>query len=322
MSAAALVTDKQLGDTLMLQPAAAFLARQQGCPTALWVREAFEPLVSLMPDCTWGPHSPGPYAQVWCTSWGSRALLRAWRLPTRRRLLLINKPRHRRWWHRLAVHETVMQTAGAQYWARYFWRMVGGEQGADFVSPQLKAPPSSWAHAELTSQPYMLVNPTAAWPHKYATASHWQACLRALAPRLGPVRVILSGGGSPPEVAHAAEIVAGCDTPVVNAVGRTSLREYLHLLSGASMVLAVDGAASHLAQAFGVPALTLFGPTHEGKWHWPTTRHRCLAARQFRADGDFGPVSEIPEQAVAQAALELWTSCAMHSPRSCASPGQ
>lgn len=47
------------------------------------------------------------------------------------------------------------------------------------------------------------------------------------------------------------------------------------------MVLCIDGAASHLAQAFGVPTVTIFGPTHPGKWHWPTPRHRVLSARDY-----------------------------------------
>jgi ADP-heptose:LPS heptosyltransferase len=40
----------------------------------------------------------------------------------------------------------------------------------------------------------------------------------------------------------------------------------------------VDGSASHLAQAFKVPTLTLFGPVYEVKWHWPTSKHRVLSA--------------------------------------------
>lgn len=300
---AAIVSDKQLGDTLLLQPSAEFLARKLGKPTALYVREAFQPLVELMPGCCLETGKGCRYEQVWSTSWSSRAVWQAFRLRTKVRTLIANKPRHVRWWYRLLFHSIRLEPPSAEYWARYFWRVVSGLPEADFVPPRLEAPPAVWRHGELPNNKFVLVNPTAAWQRKFWGTSQWAEFAVRLA-RLQPgLAIVIAGGGSEREIAHCQEIVNGItgSGPVVNLAGKTSLQQYLHALSAASAVACVDGAASHLAQAFGVPALTLFGPTHDGKWHWPTPQHVSLAARNYNATGTYGPASDIPVDAAWEA---------------------
>lgn len=277
---AAIVSDKQLGDVLLLQPSAEHLARVTGQPTALFVREAFKPLVEKMPGCVWGPDVQGKFEQVWTTSWSSKAVWQAFLRRTPRRILIVNKPRHIRWWYRLLFKKIIMDTPGAMYWSLYFWRIVSGLPEAQFTPPKLNPPEPSWRHPQEPEKGYLLINPTAAWVRKFWGAAKWAEVIDALSARYG-LPIVIAGGGSEVETAHCQEIVSKCHTPVLNLAGQTSMLQYLHLLSSARLVLCVDGAASHLAQALGVATVTVFGPTHEGKWNWPTPRNRVLAARYF-----------------------------------------
>lgn len=306
---AAIVSDKQLGDVLLLQPSAQHLAKVTGQPTALFVREAFQPLVSLMPGCIWGPDVKGKFAQVWTTNWSSKAVWQAFRLRTAQRLLIINKSRHLRWWYRFLFHEVRLESAVNEYWARYFWRVVSGLPDAEFISPKLSAPPAEWRHPQLPEGPFLLVNPTAAWSRKFWGVKQWAETIKQLAGRYA-LPVVIAGGGSEREVAHCQSIAEGSGVAVINLGGKTSMQQYLHLLSKARLVLCIDGAASHLAQAFDVPTVTVFGPTHEGKWHWPTPRHRVLAARHFVDPADYGPgdrlsPEEVPTTAMLAEAMAL-----------------
>lgn len=297
---AAIVSDKQLGDVLLLQPSAHYLSEITGAPTALFVRDAFQPLVELMPGCVWGPAVKGRFQQVWTTSWSSRAVWQAFRLRAARRLLIVNKPRHIRWWYRLVFQEIKLESPTAEYWARYFWRVVSGQEIEKFVPPQLSRPPAEWAHAEWPNGEYILINPTAAWERKFWSVKQWAETL-AMLEQAYALPVVIAGGGSAREIAHCAAIAEGGGSSVLNLAGKTSLKQYLHLLSSARLVLCIDGAASHIAQAFGVPTVTVFGPTHEGKWHWPTPKNQVLAARHFQDTPDFGPAAGVPTSAMAAA---------------------
>jgi len=306
---AAIVSDKQLGDVLLLQPSAQHLAELTGEPTALFVREAFQPLVELMPGCRWGLDAGKRYQQIWTTSWSSRSVWQAFKLRTRKRILVINKPRHRRWWYPVLFHGVRCEQTLDEYWARYFWRVVSGLPDFVFVPPKLNAPLESWKHPQSPDAGFLLVNPTAAWSRKFWGVRQWAETIRQLS-GLHKLPIVIAGGASEREKAHCQAIAEASAVPVLNLAGQTSMQQYLHLLSSAQLVLCIDGAASHLAQAFGVATVTVFGPTHEGKWHWPTPRHRVLAARHFVDRADYGPgdrlsAEEVPATAMLAEAIAL-----------------
>jgi len=294
---AAIISDKQLGDVTLLEPMTRLLAAKTGLPCSLHVKAAFRPLVELMPQAVWGPDVAGRHALSWTTSWSSRAVLQAWRLSTRRRCLLVNQERHLRWWYRFLFHQIQVTSFRDEYWGHYFWRALGGED-ADFTSPGLTQPPDSWRHPSLPDQPYILINPTAAWPNKYWLSEHWAALLGAGAPQ--DMGWVMTGGGSAPEKEHCAAITAQMQKTcgLVDLAGVTSLKEYLHAISRARLVICVDGSASHLAQAFGVPAITLFGPVYPLKWHWPTSRHRAVSAFDHVPKGSLPTSADLPLSSV------------------------
>lgn len=272
----AIVSDKQLGDVTLLEPTTRLLAERSGQSTALFVNEAFRPLVELMPEATWGPDLKERFGCLWATSWSSRVVMRGWKVRARLRCLLVNQERHIRWWYRLLYSQVQITSIRDEYWSHYFWRALGGEKEA-FRSPQLRQPPESWRHPELPEGPFVLINPTAAWPSKYWQPESWVQLMQAETP-IKNLPWVMTGGGSAVEREHCAAIASVAPAGLLDLAGRTSLKQYLHALSRASLVLCVDGAASHLAQAFGVPAITLFGPVYPAKWHWPTPKHRSLSA--------------------------------------------
>ncbi|MES2594355.1 MAG: glycosyltransferase family 9 protein [Verrucomicrobiota bacterium] len=301
---AAIVSDKQLGDVTLLEPMTRLLAAQTGMPCALHVKPAFRPLVELMSDAVWGPDVKGKLALSWTTSWSSRVVLQSWRLGARRRCLLVNQERHLRWWYQLLFHQVQVTSFRDEYWGHYFWRAPGGEEAA-FISPRLNLPPDSWRHPSLPERPYILINPTAAWPNKYWLVEHWAAFLTAAGlPDLGWV---MTGGGSPPEREHCAAISAQVpgSLGLVDLAGVTSLKEYLHAISRARLVICVDGSASHIAQAFGVPAITLFGPVYPLKWHWPTSKHRAVNAFDHVPKGTLPTSADLPLASVQSAVQAL-----------------
>ncbi len=292
-SGCALVSDKQLGDVTLLEPAARLLATRSGKPCALHVNAAFRPLIDLMPHAVWGPES-GTAAESWTTSWSTRAAWMSLRASARKRCLLVNQERHLRAWFRLVYHERQVLPIRREYWAHYFWRALGGAE-AEFSPPGLRQPPEDWRHPGLPEAPFILINPTAAWPSKFWSPESWA---RLPGSGLGGgMPWVMTGGGSPQEREHCARIAALAPAGLVDLSGRTSLREYLHALSRARLVVCVDGSASHLAQAFGNPVLTLFGPVYPPKWHWPTPRHRALSAFDFSQE-KLPPASAIPMETV------------------------
>jgi ADP-heptose:LPS heptosyltransferase len=304
---AAILSDKQLGDVLLLEPMTRLLADQTGSPCALLVKEGFRPLIDLMPFACWGPDWKTPFEVIWTTSWGSRSVRRNIGLKAAKKILLINMPEHCRWWYRLLVDEIRLEPICREYWAHYFWRVAGGDPQA-FAGPHLQPPPDSWRHPQLPEgRPYVLINPTAATTDKFWDAHHWRRLRREH--RLpSDLLWVMTGGMSEVETTHCREIAADLDQAWIDLSGQTTLPQYLHALSRAAMVIAVDGSASHLAQAFGVPVITLFGPSYFTRWHLPTPRHRAVYPG---LGSDYSPaplaMTDLASEAVIEASAELWT---------------
>lgn len=286
MKRAAIISDKQLGDVTLLEPLSRLLAKRTGKETALFVNQAFRPLIDLMPNAIWGPETEGLFGDGWTTNWSSRAVLRSLKIKCHRKTLLANQKKHIRWWYRLIFNKIQIDPIGEDYWARYFWLALGGNKES-FESPKLNQPPEEWKHPELPSKPFILINPTAAWPSKFWMADSWSKVINTSLTHSG-MPWVMTGGSSDIEKQHCKDISAATQKPIIDLAGRTSLKQYLHAISKANLVICVDGSASHIAQAFNVPTITLFGPVYEVKWHWPTPKHRALSS--FRLS-DIRPIS-------------------------------
>jgi ADP-heptose:LPS heptosyltransferase len=119
-----------------------------------------------------------------------------------------------------------------------------------------------------------IVHPGAAFPARRWPPERWAAVVRA--ERAAGRRVIVTGG--PGERPLARAVAAGTGAEI--RAGETGLAELAALIAGAGRVLCADTGVAHLATAFGIPSVVLFGPTPPAEWGPPPhdRRHRALWA--------------------------------------------
>jgi heptosyltransferase II len=88
-------------------------------------------------------------------------------------------------------------------------------------------------------------------------------------------KVALLGG---PEEREVAEAFARRlrDYPVVNLVGRTSIRETIGMLCSLRVMIGGDTGLMHLAAGVGCPTVTAFGPTNPVRWGHAYPPHAVL----------------------------------------------
>ena len=102
--------------------------------------------------------------------------------------------------------------------------------------------------------------PASANAKKDWLADRWARVADALAADFG-YRVVLAGGPGEREQRIAREIVAGASAKPEWALG-DSVRRLAGILAGSNLVLAPDTGPVHLARAFGVPVIGLYGHTN------------------------------------------------------------
>lgn len=280
-----LIQRKQLGDAVLLEPAARWLSGQTGHPVGLVSRDVFAPMVALMPHCVPVSLSTWPQRVERVVSFEAKPLsaLRVLMTPAREKTLAITRDRDLSWPYRLIYRKgcrVVPNRVG--YRAEYFFRLLAGDD-ALFEPPRLNSPPPEWRPAELPDA-YVVIHPTSAWPEKCWDTDKWVETCEALLRTTGRP-ILLTSGPADWEVAYCAGIASRVSDPrLTNLAGTTRLTDYLALLADAALVIAVDGSASHLAAAFGTPVLTLFGPTNPVHWHYPSSRSLRLWAGDYASE--------------------------------------
>lgn len=126
--------------------------------------------------------------------------------------------------------------------------------------------------------PFALIHPGTAKEEKYWDPQRWAEVIRECS--TGPRRLpcVISGGTDRYERRHLEAILEhiatmpGVPAPIILA-GKTNLLETAAVVSQASIALGVDTAAMHLAAAFEVPQVVLFGPTNP--YHWRPRQSCC-----------------------------------------------
>jgi len=298
---------KQLGDTLLLQPALARLAAQDREAVALYTLSGHQPLVELMPGVSWGGkanHYAGAFNRVFALDQGSQSLLKSLRLRAKHRQLLTRAEVYIRWYHRLLFHACRSENLNDIYVARYYFDAVGGTDSDSFAPPKLRTPPPEWAQPEISATNAVIINPASGWERKSWTVEGWRAVISSLlATGLSPVFV--ASGTAEWHLQMGREICDGFPASQVrNLAGQTTLRGFLSLLSQAAITLTIDGAASHITQAFGRPTVVLFGPSKTQMWHHETPRNRAIHASEF-ANEPQPPTALIPPERVIDEAKKV-----------------
>lgn len=117
----------------------------------------------------------------------------------------------------------------------------------------------SWARGQLGDGWWVAVNPGAT----YGSAKRWfpdrfAAVADALASDYA-ARILLLGG--PNEEQIGREVAAKMHTQPLNLAGKTSVRQLMALLSQCRLLVTNDSGPMHVAAAFGVPIVAIFGST-------------------------------------------------------------
>jgi ADP-heptose:LPS heptosyltransferase len=263
------VYHKQLGDTLLLQPALARLAWQDGEPVGLIARPEFADLVRLMPGVQFTNWRDAPHVQrLLAYDAGDRSSFVSLWCQAREKHLLTFSSFYVRFFHRWIFKRIHLRDQEQMYRGRYFWSSTPGDEADSFEQPRLNSPPDDWLPQGLPSGLFALIHATSAWQRKCLSADSWRPMIERVKQVTG-LHVVLTGGTTEWERGLCAEITKGLDG-VTNLGGRTNLRGIMAVASSASLVLAVDGFVSHLASAFLRPCMTFFGPTNVNHWHLPT----------------------------------------------------
>lgn len=97
------------------------------------------------------------------------------------------------------------------------------------------------------------------WPSRFWLAERYREVAEELA-RSNGTRVVLIGGESEREIAEQVEASLP-EVPVLNLVGKTSLRDLIALFSEMGAVVGSDSGPMHIAAAVGAPVVSLWGST-------------------------------------------------------------
>lgn len=143
-------------------------------------------------------------------------------------------------------------------------------------------------------QPTLLINPCASHPLRNWHAAGY-AAVADHAARVLDMRVVLSGGPSAAERAAGDAIQSATRSPVLDLIGRDTLKRALALYQRASIVLTPDSGPMHMANAMGTPVLGLHAasnPDRSGPYsdrRWCVNRYDDAARKYLRK-----PASALP----------------------------
>ena len=112
---------------------------------------------------------------------------------------------------------------------------------------------------------FLIVHPGSARAEKFWESDRWAEVVDFAAAR--KMACILTGGSSPLEKAHLAEIKAHARGPFIDLADQLDLLTLAALIKRARLIATVDSAPMHLAVATQTPQVVLFGPTNPMHWH-------------------------------------------------------
>lgn len=143
-----------------------------------------------------------------------------------------------------------------------------------------------WAAAHLPGDtPTLIVSPCSSHPLRNWLPQRYAAVADHAVRRHG-YRVVLCGGRSELERATTDAILAAMREPVLDLVGRDTLKQLMALLERADILLGPDAGPVHIANALGTKVVGLYactdpersGPYSDRRF---TTNHYDAAARRF-----------------------------------------
>lgn len=122
-------------------------------------------------------------------------------------------------------------------------------------------------------------------PGAKEAARRWDVAGFAAVARAVGHRVVVTGSAAERELALAVASGAGLPESAVLA-GELDLADLAAVVADASVVVCNDTGVGHLATAYGVPSVVLFGPTPPERWGPPVSRGQHVVLRASRVSVD------------------------------------
>jgi heptosyltransferase II len=178
------------------------------------------------------------------------------------------------------------------------------------------SPEKAWAKKELFSHRIWIgINPGAA----YGSAKRWYPeRFAAVADTLAQdmkAGILITGG--PGEKRIGSEIEAALHSPCLNLIGKTTVRQMMAVISRCALFVTNDSGPMHVAAAFGIPIVALFGSTdpittspRSDKVRIVRKRLPCAPCLKRRCPTDHACMETISVDDVVEAARSLQLNCA------------
>lgn len=115
-----------------------------------------------------------------------------------------------------------------------------------------------WGSGVCPGEGHIVIAPGSVWPTKRWIPEKFRELAKELVGETGR-KVVVTGTDSDREV--CSRVTVG--TEAMDISGKTTLREFMGIVSRAALVVANDSAAVHFASALDVPSVCVMGPTSE-----------------------------------------------------------
>ncbi len=200
-------------------------------------------------------------------------------------------------------------------------RPIGVDLASSEMLPRLTVPTFAERRAQIllrecgVNARFALVNPGASKSEKYWLPERWAEVILHLQYHHG-LPCILTGGSDSEEQTHLRAIQTALamlgsgplPLPFVVLAGQLDLTLLTALTARSAVVVTSDTAVMHIASAFKIPQVSLFGPTNPFEWHPRHPFSRVIQASapldvtvEFFPDAMGAPMSEIPSLSVCRA---------------------
>lgn len=110
-------------------------------------------------------------------------------------------------------------------------------------------------------QPVLVISPCSSMSYRNWTAAGYAAVADHALSRYG-MQVVLCGGPAAIEREYAHKIRAAAHGPLLDLIGKTTIKQLLAVLEAADVVIAPDSGPAHLATAVGTPVIGLYACTN------------------------------------------------------------
>lgn len=150
----------------------------------------------------------------------------------------------------------------------------------------LKAIPTPEANVERLMKDFHLegkklvgIHPGSAWPTKCWYAERYAELALKLNKEFG-LQIVLVGGEKDADLGES--IRQSVDAGIANLCGKTSLMDLMALMRHFKLFITNDSGPMHIATAFGVPTLAIFGPTTKELGFFPYGKgHRVMEVKEL-----------------------------------------